>query len=192
VALDAEGHPAGPGGHVVAFYGDDGDLAGQVSDYLLGAIRGGGTGLVIATPAHRLAIEDCLVCSGIDVPGARAAGSYVSLDAEETLRRFLVGGWPSPAGFWQVISPLARGAVAAGGPVRVFGEMVALLWDAGLAGAAIELEALWNELAAQYPFSLFCAYPERSVTEDHLQDALAEVCRLHAAVVGGTPQTRPD
>jgi hypothetical protein len=43
--------------------------------------------------------------------------------------------------------------------VRVFGEMVSLLWDAGLIDAAVELEVLWNELGVQYPFSLLCAYP---------------------------------
>jgi hypothetical protein len=36
--------------------------------------------------------------------------------------------------------------------------MVSLLWDASLTDAAIEVEAMWNELGAQYPFSLLCAY----------------------------------
>jgi hypothetical protein len=34
--------------------------------------------------------------------------------------------------------------------VHVFGEMVALLWRLGQINAAIEVEAMWNELAAQY------------------------------------------
>jgi hypothetical protein len=33
-----------------------------------------------------------------------------------------------PGGFWQAISPLLRQAANAGRPVRVFGEMVSLLW----------------------------------------------------------------
>jgi hypothetical protein len=69
----------------------------------------------------------------------------------------------------------------------VFGEMVALLWDFGQVNAAIEVEAMWNELAAQYPFSLLCAYPADAVGDDQHQDALTEVCRVHAAVIGDIP-----
>ena len=75
------------------------------------------------------------------------------------MRGFMVADWPDPAGFWQAISPLLRQAAKTGQPVRVFGEMVSLLWDAGLIDAAVELEVLWNELGVQYPFSLLCAYP---------------------------------
>jgi hypothetical protein len=82
---------------------------------------------------------------------------------------------------------MLRQAAKAGRPVRVFGEMVALLWDAGLIDAAIEVEAMWNEMAAQYPFSLLCAYPVQSVDGDHHRDALTEVCRVHTSVVGGVP-----
>jgi hypothetical protein len=61
-------------------------------------------------------------------------------------------------------------------PVRVFGEMVSL-WDAALIDAAIEVEAIWNELGAQYVL-LFCAYPH-SQPVDH-PDALTEVWRPYA------------
>ena len=46
---------------------------------------------------------------------------------------------------------------------------------------------MWNELAAQYPFSLLCAYPVRSVSGDRHRDSLAEVCRVHASVIGDMP-----
>jgi hypothetical protein len=85
-----------------------------------------------------------------------------------------------------LIGQLIRQATGTGRRVRVFGEIVALLWDAGQVTAAIELERLWNELGRQYPFSLFCAYPAHSVTDDHL-GAFAEVCHLHAEVIGVPP-----
>ena len=90
-----------------------------------------------------------------------------------------------PGGFWQAISPLLRQAANAGRPVRVFGEMVSLLWDAGQTDAAIEVEAMWNELGGQYPFSLLCAYPAQPVSCAHHLDALTEVCRVHTQVIGG-------
>jgi len=69
----------------------------------------------------------------------------------------------------------------------VFSEMVALLWDSGQVNSAIEVEAMWNEMVAQYPFSLLCGYPVRSVSGDHHQDSLAEVCRVHSSVAGARP-----
>jgi hypothetical protein len=67
--------------------------------------------------------------------------------------------------------------------------MVSLLWDAGLVSAAIEVEAMWNELGGQYPFSLLCAYPAQPVSCAHHLDALTEVCRAHTHVIGGPPES---
>jgi hypothetical protein len=46
---------------------------------------------------------------------------------------------------------------------------------------------MWNELGGQYRFTLLCGYPARSVSDDRHHDALAEVCRLHAAAAGTPP-----
>lgn len=177
----------GPDAHAVLFYSGGDELAGRVSEYLLEAIRAGGVAVVIATPAHRDSIAAALKAAGIDVAARRAVGQYVALDASATMDKFMVGDWPSAASFWQVISPIIARAAETGAPVHVFGEMVALLWDFGQVNEAVEVEAMWNELAAQYQFSLLCAYPAGSVRGDQHQDALAEVCRVHASVAGNVP-----
>jgi MEDS: MEthanogen/methylotroph, DcmR Sensory domain len=177
----------GPGRHAVLFYRETGELAGQVSAYLLEAIRAGGAAIAIATPAHRAAIAGELARAGADVAADEAAGRYVALDAFETMNQFMVADWPNAANFWLSISPLVRNAAETGKPVCAFGEMVALLWGFGQVNAAIEVEAMWNELAAQYPFSLLCAYPAKSVGGDQHQDALAEVYGVHTAVLGNPP-----
>lgn len=177
----------GSAGHAVVFYREVGDLAGQVSAYLYEALRAGGAAIVIAAPAQRNAIARALSQAGADVPAAQAAGALVVRDARETMDRFMIADWPSPANFWQVITPLVRNATDTGKPVHIYGEMVALLWDAGLVNSAIEVEAMWNELGAQYPFSLVCAYPADAVRDEFFQDALAEVCRSHGAVYGDLP-----
>jgi len=66
--------------------------------------------------------------------------------------------------------------------VRAYGEMVALLWDEGNVTAAIELEALWNELAQQLPFSLLCAYANDPPDSDRAGE-IREVCLMHTGVV---------
>ena len=180
---------AGRGEHIVLFYQDEQELAVRVSEYLLPAVTdGGGAAIVIATPDHRRSFTERLGGAGIDVAAARERGSYLEFDASDTIRGFMVGDRPDPASFWRVVSPLLRQAARAGQPVRVFGEMVALLWDAGLVDAAIEVEAMWNELGAQYPFSLLCAYPAQPVACAHQLDALTEVCHAHTQVTGAPPE----
>lgn len=179
---------AGRSGHAVFFYHDEQELAERVSEYLLSAVQDGGLAVMIATPDHRRSFERRLAAAGIDVAAALERASYVALDASEAIRGFMVSGWPDPASFWQVISPLVRQAAKAGQPVRLFGEMVWLLWDAGLVNAAIEVESLWNELGHQYSLSLLCAYPAQPVSAGTHPDALIEVCRLHTGVVGGPPE----
>ena len=175
---------ANSGDHLVLFYRTDEEMTERVGRYLHRALAVGGVAVAIATPKHRLMLEGWLAGGGTDVAAARARGRYLGRDASETVRRFEVAGWLDAAGFWQTISPLIRQANQSGQPVHVFGEMVSVLWDAGVVNGAIELEAMWNELGGQYPFTLLCAYPVSSVSDDRHHDALTEVCRLHAAAVG--------
>ena len=76
-----------------------------------------------------------------------------------------------------------RDAAASGRRVRAYGEMVALLWDAGDVLGAIELETLWHELGRELSFSLFCSYPASSVSGPEHAQALHQVCHLHSAVL---------
>jgi MEDS: MEthanogen/methylotroph, DcmR Sensory domain len=175
----------GPREHVVQFYGHEEELAGSVGGYLAEALGSGAVAVVVCTAAHWLAFGERLTAAGIDVAAARDAGALIVADAAETMGLFLIGDQPDPGDFQRVIGGLIRRAAAAGRPVRIYGEMVALLWDAGLVSAAIELEALWSELAALLSFSLVCGYPVRSVSGDDHADALAQVCGLHSAIVSG-------
>jgi hypothetical protein len=172
---------------VVHFYGGDEELAGAVSGYLGEGLRAGHGVLVVATAPHRLAFEAGLIAAGVDAGAAAAAGRLVMVDAAGTLRGFLDGGRLDPVRFeaaaGRMIGPLA----AAGGPVRIYAEMVALLWDAGHVPLALELEELWNDLRSRLPFSLLCGYSARLVAgEDHVA-ARDEVRRLHSAVIGSEP-----
>jgi len=174
--------------HDVVFYARDEDLARQVTDYLLGVMRDNGVGVTVATPRHRVAIEARLEQAGVSLTSARAHGSYVALDAEEVLSGFMINGFADPAGFWRAISPVIRSASAGNRRVAVFGEMVALLWARDLTSAAVDLEALWNELAVQYPFSLLCGYPADVLTRSEHADDLLAVLAAHAEGRTGGPR----
>ena len=175
-------HPNG-GRHIVQFYSRDEELSERVADYLLGAIDGEGVAVFIGTAAHRGAVEARLAAAGVDLTAAAGNGGYLALDAGQTVRQLIGADGPDQACFDRVIGGLIGRAVRRG-PVRAYGEMVAVLWDAGLISAAISVEEMWNELGRRHPFSLFCGYPAGSVAVDGRCDAFAEVCRLHQEVVG--------
>ena len=167
------------GPHVVQFYGHDGELAGRVSDYLREALGDGGVAVVIATPEHRSEFEARLARAGADLAAAQADGTYLTLDARETLREILDGvasdgvasDGAAPAGaldraaFDRVVGSVIRQAASSGRPVRAYGELVALLWDDGLVNAAAQLESLWDELSRAQPFSPFRGYQPDRVPE---------------------------
>lgn len=74
-------------------------------------------------------------------------------------------------------------AVESAHNVRIYGEMVAVLWDEGNVAAAIALEDLWNDLATRYPFSLFCAYPMRAFDTDASIEGYRTICGQHSTVL---------
>ncbi len=179
------------GDHVVQFYEREPDLVVAVGGYLSAAVCAGEVAIVIATPAHRAAFEAELVAAGVDAAAARGAGRYLELDAAETLALFSGGGSVDREAYFAVVGALVRQAVATGRRVRAYGEMVALLWQAGDVLAAIELEALWNELGRQVAFSLYCAYPKASVSQAQQAQALENVCHLHSSVIGSIDARTP-
>jgi hypothetical protein len=154
-------------GHVVQFYEQSPYLADRVSAFIAPGLMAGEAGIVIATPEHRAMIQVQLEAQGIDVAEMRKQGSYLDLDAAETMSLFMVDGKPDRARFVEVIGgmitfarPKARFPI-----VRAYGEMVALLWAQGRQEAAIDLEELWNELLGHHPFSLMCGYPIEGLGE---------------------------
>jgi anti-sigma regulatory factor (Ser/Thr protein kinase) len=175
------------GRHVVQFYDSDADLISRAGDYLGDAARTGAVAIVIATDRHREAFDAHLRDAGLDVAAARDEGTLVSLDAATTLGRFTRDGAVDRDAFFDVVGGVVRGAAATGRPVCAYGEMVALLWDAGDVMAAIDLETLWNELATEVDFSLYCAYRSASVSGHEHVAALEQVCCLHSAVVPAAP-----
>src|SRR5690242_1847041 len=162
-----EPHAVDAGGHVVHFYECDADLVAHAGDYLRDAARLGEVAIVIATRAHRDAFESRLPDT--------TAGRVVWLDAVTTLSRITRSRRIDRDAFFDVVGSVVRAEAAASGrPVRAYGEMVALLWDAGDVTGAIELETLWNELATEVQFSLYCGYRSESVRGHDHADALAQ------------------
>lgn len=175
-------HSAGSGcGHRVEFYATDAILVDAIADFIGPALREGDAAIIVATPEHRERLAGAIRAEGIDLEGAVEGGRYVALDAAELLSAFMVGGSPDPVRFRAAINPLMERAGAHGREVRVFGEMVALLWSDGDVSSTIELEDLWNDLATEREFTLLCAYPTHAF-DDETATAFRKICSQHSAV----------
>ena len=173
-----------PRDHVVHFYQHDDELVAAVAEFLIDPLRSDGAVVVVAPTVHLFAVEVALIQRGIDVVAARLDGNLMTVDADEALSRLLIDGRPHFDSFVTEVGDMIRKLTNTGRPVKVFGEMVALLWDAGHVAAAIELEKMWNDFGREVPFSLMCAYPAQSVTGDGTEDAFLQVCHCHSAVIG--------
>ncbi len=172
---------AAPHVHAVTFYDHDQQVVDEVVRFVAEGIDQQGRALVVATPGHCIAIEEALTARGLDPHQAKVAGRLVVLDARKTLRSFMTRHGPDRDLFMAHVGLRVLNAGTDGAPVRVFGEMVGLLWEAGDVQGAIELESMWNGLVDRLGFSLLCAYPAALVDSSGLV-AVHGVCGQHSAV----------
>ena len=105
-----------------------GSLEGFVAD----GIQAGDSVVVIATPPHLASLTTRLLARNIDIEAAAKDDQYLALDAEETLSKFMVMGWPDEDFFKTLVTGILQRAKGENRCVRAFGEMVALLGRAGI------------------------------------------------------------
>ncbi len=187
MSVTTDDREVGAGDHVVHFYDDADDLSQIVGPYLNAGLEAGARAVVIATREHRDAFASVLETLGVDVRRAQERGNLLSLDAEEYLERLLVDGNIDLEAFQHAVGEVIRRAADGGRHLRVYGELVDLLWDRGDVAQAIDLEQLWNELIAEVGFPLLCAYRSSGVSEAANEDAVRRVCHLHSSITSSMP-----
>jgi PAS domain S-box-containing protein len=171
-------------GHFVQFYQTDEFLVDSLSSFIGTGLYTGNPCIVIATKAHLEGLEEQLKTNGLDLAAAQTRGEYISLDAAETLPKFMVDGLPEPDRFAEVVGSIIMRAAQGQNHIRIFGELVALLYMKGNQAAAIRLEELWNDLHhTTHPFSLFCAYPMHDFAGEEHKISFTEICKQHSHVI---------
>jgi DcmR-like sensory protein len=165
--------------HAVRFYENDESLCRIVAEFLGEGLVDGQPALVVATPEQRSGIMEKLRARHIDIDQIQAAGGLLLLDARDALSSFMVDGLPDAARFstsmTATINRACRGRTDCN--IRVYGQMVDLLWKDGLTVAAIRLEILWNQLAMTRDFSLVCGYAMGNFYKDA---QVEDICRYHS------------
>jgi hypothetical protein len=148
--------------HIVYPYTDEAHVTKAICLFASAGLLKNEAVVLVMTKAHRDPIKLGLEAEGFHVGSLEDTGQLACLDAEDLMRRFMIGGMPDPVLFKNVIGMIViRARMNAGSPnqrpVRIFGEMVSLLWRVSVA-AAERVEQLWNEVIDTYSVTLLCTY----------------------------------
>jgi hypothetical protein len=172
------------GGHFAQLHPDPEGFAGSVARFVeTGLARGSGI-VLVATPESVARIFERLQRSKLDPERLRTAGQLAVYDAAAMLDQILRDGMPSWEDFRRVVGGVLESMQACRRlPLRIYGEMVGILWRQGNAQAAIKLEEHWNELAKVYPFCLLCGYTIDSQRAECYHGPLHEIGRTHSGVL---------
>jgi MEDS: MEthanogen/methylotroph, DcmR Sensory domain len=117
---------------------------------------------------------------GVDSQERIEHGELLMFDADEVLNRLMVGNRPDAECFEDTINAILD--KPAGGRkrlVRIYGEMVDVLWSSGREDAALSLEILWHQLIAGRKCSLLCGYAS-GVCQD---EGFNTICDRHSHVM---------
>lgn len=146
--------------HAVSFFRDDDQLCTEIASFVAEGLKIGEPALIVTNEAHRAGITAQLSLRSVDVARAVEDHDLLLLDAEETIHALMNGGAVPDAAIYHreigtVCETLLRGRP---GPIRIFGDMVDLLWHRAQYDAAIRIEILSNQLAVVRPISVICGY----------------------------------
>jgi hypothetical protein len=177
--------------HLVQAYLDDWHLAKVVAEYIGNGLARQEAAAIIATPSHVRLFVQRLDAVGGGVAAAIDRRQLLILDAQETLANFMVDGWPDRDRFRCVVAA-ALEHVRAASPrgVRLYGEMVELLWRDSL-DATMELERMWSEVlkAEGGAVSLLCGY-RLDGFERGMRGVLRSITRCHSHLLAAEDQPR--
>ena len=165
-------HPR-PGGHIVYPYTDEYHFAEAVGLFATAGLRKGESALLVMEEPHCEPIRRRLQRDGLDVAELEASGQLICKNAEALLETFMFDGIIDEDAFRTKIGWLIDKAKTSSpiGQVRVFGEMVNLLWMPN-PKATRRLEELWNEVIRHHSVPLLCAYSLGGLRPDSLPASL--------------------
>ncbi len=170
--------------HIAHLYEDDSCLTKAVAEFIASGLHAGEPAIVLATQAHTEAITAELKSLRFNVKSAVSDGYLTLVDAMDALAIIMVGTKPDHDLFLETMTGFIRQSrTIAERPVRIYGELVDLLWHQGNPEAAVRLEVLWNELGSTSPFSLLCGYNLGNVYNQAYWQHFQNVCREHREVL---------
>lgn len=166
--------------HVVQFFDETESLVVTLGGYLADGWRRGDNLLVLARPRHWALAAGELAARGCPVVDWIAEGRLVALDAMTMMGTFIVNGQPDAAKFQASIGEIVGRLAGDGAGLTAYGEIVDVLAAQGNLAGAEQVEALWNELGARWPFRLMCGYSSANFGDERTAADFNAVCTAHA------------
>ncbi len=172
--------------HEVQFYSDDALLLDKFACFIAVALKSGCAAIAVITESHRDGLVSRLKAQGVDVDAATQQGTYIQLDVNKTLSRFMVNDMPDEARFFPVVGGLIEAAANAAKRehprIVACGECSPVLWAEGNADAAIRVEQLWDTVGKTFGVDILCGYALSSFHGEEDEDVFQSICAEHSAV----------
>src|SRR5262245_17792889 len=118
------------GDHIVHTWTDEDTLVEAVTEYARAGLRAGEAVLVVAMPGRAARVKRALYGT---------PGTLLFVDAGESLAGFMHGEMPDWDSFERTVGAAVADLRSRHPAVRVYGEMVDILWQRGQIDAAIRL-----------------------------------------------------
>jgi KaiC/GvpD/RAD55 family RecA-like ATPase len=154
-------------------------VAEAVCLFASAGLRKGEAVLLVMTEAHCEPILHRLELDGFELNELWKSGQLICEEAEKLLSSFMFDGIIDEHLFKSKIGGMIKNAKSGGRPVRVFGEMVSLIWQSRQR-ATERLEQLWNEVIGEHSVPLLCAYALTGAKPDAFPQSLL-ACHSHTA-----------
>ena len=174
--------------HEVAFYADDQAFVTGLARLITSVLNVGNIAILVATEPHRVGILQKLRADAVDVDAAIQSGHFITLDAHETLSKFMVGDMPDANRCAQIVGDLltnvTKGKSRNHSRVAFCGECAPTLLAQGNVEAAIQVEHLWDEITRNYDADTLCAYLESAIPDKQDSPVFQRICAEHSAIHG--------
>lgn len=168
-----------PCAHIVYPYTNESQFAEAVCLFVSAGLRSGDSALLLTAQSHCEPISRQLRENGVNIRELESAERLTWVTAETLLATYVFGGIIDEHVFMTTVGRLIEKAKTASftGQVRVFGEIVNLLWMPN-PQATQRLEELWNDVIEVYSVPLLCSYALGGSRPDLLPEPLV-ACHRH-------------
>jgi len=168
--------------HIVYSYMDDGKLADAVCLFASSGLQKGDAVLLVMSGPHHHPVRQRLEREGFNLAELEESGQLICENARDLMAAFMFDGIIDEPKFKAKIDRMIEKAKLGTGAkkhglVRVFGEIVDLIWEPH-PKATERLEELWNEVIKIHSVPLLCAY-SLAGNSDCLPSGLV-ACHSHA------------
>ena len=168
--------------HVVQLFDGEHSLVAGASGYLLDGLARRESVLAVTSGQRWAGITQQMADVGTDVRYPSIARRVTWVDAASLAGQIAPDGRARPDVFDRTVGATVRRLAGNGRALCVYGDLVDVLAQRGDFTAAHKVEELWNGLAGQHRFRLFCGYDAAHFGDPRTRGALAAICRQHRRV----------